>query len=196
MREVVNALEGHAGEMNENLDTAASIIQRKAEQALEYGEDSRVYNLRRGELRRHIEELEDIYQESKAIVELGKHLDIVYTSYERDEEVRLAKEKWNESSLKNPYTGPIGEAMDAHMDRVVEAKNTEILSHATPIQELQNTVKTYEILLYRVGENIEGIDPDTPFDPQKNDSELMDEHPEEKSDEPVDLSEDLFSKMF
>lgn len=193
MERIIDALEEHAGEVKEDLETEAAVLQHKVNQALEYGEESRVYSLRRGEARRQIEDLEETYNEARAIAALGEQLDIIQPEENREEEVRLAKEKWFESPISNPYTGSIGEAMQDHIQRQQEAKNQELLTHTTPVMELKKVLNSYEILLYEIGENIEGLDPDTPFEPQEYDSEIITYTPEENPDEPVDLSEYLVS---
>jgi len=186
---IIEALEEHAGELEEELDTEISVLQLRANQALEHGEESRVYNLRRGEIRRQVEELESVYDESKAVVAVGDQLDLLYPEEEREEEVRLAKEKWHENSIENPYTGSIGEAVSDHMDRQREARNQEILSHSTPLLNLRNTLRNYEMLLYATGEKLEGFNPKTPYSPRTYDAELIEEGPEESLDEPLELTE-------
>lgn len=193
MQKVIDALEEHAGEVKEDLETEAVILQERINQALEYGEESRVYTLRRGEARKQIKDIKDTYREAKAVVDLGEQLDMVEPEENRKEEVRLAKEKWYGSSIKNPYTGSIGKAMEAHMERQQEAKNQEILSHTTPLLDLQNAINSYENLLYEIGENIEELDPDTPFEPQKDDSEIITYAAREKPDEPIELTEYKFT---
>lgn len=193
MERIINALEEHAGELEEDLDTEISVLQLRANQALEYGEESRVYNLRRGEIRKQLEDLESVYDEAVAVLALGDQLDLLCPEEERNEEVRLAKEKWYESRIENPYEGSIGEAMDDHMERQREARNQDILSHSTPLLSLRNTLRNYEMLLYGAGEKIEGFDPDTPYSPQTDDAEFIEEGPEENPDEPLELTEYRFS---
>lgn len=196
MEELVEALEEHAGELKEYLETEAVILQKRVNQAVEYGEDSRVYNLRRGEVRRQVDKLQDVYDEAKAVVELGTQLGIAQPEEQREEEFRLAKEKWFDSHIENPYKGRIGEAVDEHMEQQRMARYGDILTHSTPILGLNNTLKTYDLLLYEVGNTMEGIEVETEFEPQEYDSDFIEDMPEQNSDEPLDLSEHFFSQRF
>ncbi len=192
MDKIINALEEHAGKLEEDLDTEMAILHSRAIQALEHGEESRVYNLRRGEIRRKVEDLESVYNEAVAVLALGDQLDLLYPEEERNEEVRLAKKQY-ESWIENSYEGSVGEAMEDHMARQKEAMNQDILSHSTPLLSLRNTLRTYEMFLYEAGEKIEGFDPDTPYSPQTDDAELIEEGPEENLDETLELTEYSFS---
>jgi len=193
MNDLVESLEAHAGELKEHIETESVIIQEKLNQAIDYGQESRVYSLRRGEARRRIDELEDVYEEAEAVISIGEALDLVYPEEHRQEEVRLAKEKWFESNLNNPYEGSIGQAMEEHLDQQLKARNQELLTHSTPMLDLRRTLSFYEILLYEAGEKIDGLDVETPYSPQMYDSVIIDESPEENPDESLELSDYLFS---
>lgn len=191
--ETIKALEERSGELKENLMTEATVLQRRLNDAIEYGTESRAYNLRRGEARRQIERIEDLYDEAKAVVALGDQIGLTEPERQRDEEVRLEKEKWYGCNLKNPYTGEVGEAVETHIERTRESINKEILSHSPPIQGLRNALKYYEILLYEIGEGIENLDPDTPFEPTNDDSEFVENSTDTVTNKPVDLTEVVFS---
>ena len=183
-----------AGRINADLETYTAMLQERSKDAVEHEVGSRPYRLRRGEIRREVEnEIEEVYKEAKNLLDFADFLKIGGKDEERDEEVRLAREgSFVDDS--HDYSGKVGKAMDSHMEKRKEVRNQDLLQHGTQIQQLRGTVHQYEELLYQINQNIEGLEFETPYTPRSEDSEIISAKPNFNPDEPEDLTKEFFSK--
>lgn len=176
--------------LSEELGFEAALAQEAYREMADQDEDTPSFHYFQGSARERFENAEELYQEAVAVLGLAHNLGLGDPEEERDEEVRLEKEKWNEG-LKHDYSGDIGDAMDAHLENQHEARNQEILSHATPYHELRNVVDQYE----RLARSVEDQRPEfleLDYDEDGDQVEIVESG--EMEDDPVDLSEQFFSK--
>ena len=176
----------------EILETYAVILEEKASKALTADSD-RVFHHWRGEVRRDIEKLEELYQNCRELDALARTLEIT-SEEERDGEVRLEKEKYFAQGTENEYSGTVGKANESHMERQEEARNSDILRHGDTTNCLRSTLHNYERLLYEINNRFEEIDVETPFTPQEHDAEIIEESPEAQNNSLEDVAEQFFSK--
>jgi hypothetical protein len=187
-------LEQTAYILSEELGFEVATAQEAFNEVLQREEGKPSFHYFRGNARERLKNAGEMYEEARAVLDLADELGLEYLDEEREEEVRLMKERWYDRG-SHDYTGSIGDAMDAHVENQEEARNSEILSHGTGYHALRTAVMQYEQLASQI-DNFRPDFMDLEYEDigDRHGGMLLEVDPEENPDEAIDLTEEFFSK--